>query len=37
MPDDQSNGIDIDVNVYERARRWTGQYILTNQFEGSYV
>lgn len=34
MADDQHNGIDIEVNVYERAGRWTGQYILTKHLEG---
>jgi len=31
MPDDQYNGIEIEVNVYERAGQWTGEYILTKR------
>jgi hypothetical protein len=33
MPDDQYNGIEIEVNVYERAGQWTGEYILTKRLE----
>jgi hypothetical protein len=33
MPDDQYNGVGIEVNVYERAGRWTGEYILTKRLE----
>jgi hypothetical protein len=33
MPDDQYNGIEIEVNVYERAGRWIGEYILTKRLE----
>jgi hypothetical protein len=33
MPDDQYNGIEIEVNVYERAGRWTGEYILIKRLE----
>ena len=34
LVDDQHNGIGIEVNVYKRAGRWTGQYILTKQLDG---
>ena len=37
MPDDQYNGIDIEVNVYERAGCWTGEYILTKRLEAYTV
>lgn len=28
MPDDCYRAIDIDLNLYQRAGKWTGEYIL---------
>jgi hypothetical protein len=35
MPDDRYNGIDIELNLYERAGKWTGEYILIKRTESS--
>ncbi len=31
MPDDRYQGTDIELNLYQRAGRWTGEYILTKR------
>jgi hypothetical protein len=31
VPDDRFNGIDIELNLYERGGRWAGEYILTTR------
>jgi hypothetical protein len=36
MPDDRYNGIDVELNLYQRAGRWTGEYILIKQ-SGSQI
>lgn len=36
MPDDRYNGIDIELNLYPRASKWTGEYILIKQ-SGSQI
>ena len=32
MPDDKYRGIEIELNLYQRTGRWTGEYILTKRF-----
>jgi hypothetical protein len=36
MPDDRYKGIAIELNLYRRAGKWTGEYILIKQ-SGSQV
>ena len=37
MPDDRYQGIDIELNVYERSGKWAGEYILSKRVDSHTI